>query len=304
MRRTYISVILVLVAALLLVLIHDQVNIPVIHGRTIRYPSQLLLEDFQSPLDRDLSETMLKIENTGLPGLFEEIFLKPLVDDPTELNLCVKAVQINEQQQPVLFEVLKDCARILSIPCPLMYIADLPGINALTTNFHEPIIILHSTLVRRCDDKSELRFIIGHECGHIKCRHVRCQMVLRTILHSFRSVMGPDVESFMPFLLPVLKFAREAEFSADNAGLVCSQDISAAEQALCRLVTGLDRGSVGEINVESFLRQRTDKDFSRFSEALLLWQELTSEHPYIPDRIKQLRHFFHTRYPTIMEAAS
>jgi len=264
----------------------------------IAFPEQVLLEDFQRPLDRDLTEQLVAFERTGASQFLDSKILKPYFDDLNTREMTVKGVELRSDQfpdRPELYRIVEDCAKILGIPKPRVYIADQPGPNVYTANLTDPIIVIHSSLLRSFKDPTELRFIIGHEMGHIRCRHVKWQTTLRSIVSTIRGTkLLPDEAALLPFL-PLFKWSREAEMSADNAGLICCQDLKAAERALVRLTLNLDEQTVGKINVDTFLQQRQTEDLSKFSEVILYWQQLLQDHPFVADRILELRKYEKTR---------
>jgi len=253
-----------------------------------RIPARLFLRDFQRPLDRDLIKKLKIIEENPLMEWVDKRVLKPLFDDVQTARFSVEGVELTAGQfpdRPELISLVEDCARILKIKKPRVYVANRPGLNAFTTNFEDPIVVLHSSMLRRYDDPAELRFIIGHEMGHIRCSHVKWLMVVRLATQTLGETVAVALE------LPLLKWAREAEMSADNAGLICCQDLKAAERALIRLVLNLDDRSVGKIDVDMYLEQLTRANVSKPADAVHCWRQLTQDHPFIPERIKQLREF-------------
>jgi Zn-dependent protease with chaperone function len=267
-------------------------------GSKISFPEKLLLEDFQRPLDRDITEQLVAFEQTGVSQFIDGNILKPYFDDVQTQRLTVTGVELGPDQFPDrqdLNRIVEDCARILEIPKPRVFVADFPGVNAYTLNMADPIIVVSSSLVRRFDDPGELRFVIGHEMSHIRARHVKWKAVLHAIVESLRNLkLFPSDVAILPFL-PLLKWAREAEMSADNAGLICCQDLETAERALVRLALNIENSKIGRINVESFLQQRGTESLSQFSEIMLYWRQLLLEHPFIPDRILQLRKYQESR---------
>lgn len=264
----------------------------------LKIPEQVLLEDFQRPMDRDLTEQLIAFEQTGFSKFIDGKVLKPFLDDVHTRHLAVTGVELTQDQfpgRPDLHQAVEDCARILGLPKPRVFITDQPGRNAYTMNLVKPVIVLSSTFVWAFRDPAELRFVIGHEMGHIKCRHVKWNAVLHAIVESVRqSRLIPDEPTLLPFL-PLFKWAREAEMSADNAGLICAQDRQAAERALVRLGLMLEDESVGGINVDAFLRQGEAEELSKFSEVLAYWRHLLREHPFAPERIQELRKYEKTR---------
>jgi Zn-dependent protease with chaperone function len=113
------------------------------------------------------------------------------------------------------------------------------------------------------------------------------------------SRMVPDELTILP-LLPALKWAREAEMSADNAGLLCAQDLGASERALVRLLLDVDEGTIGRVDVNKYLAQKDDLQLSRVSDTWFYVQQLSRTHPFVPDRILQLREYRKGRYGRLL----
>jgi Zn-dependent protease with chaperone function len=264
----------------------------------IKYPEVLLLEDFQRPMDRDLTEQLIAFERTGVSKFIDGNVLKPFFDDVNTRRLTLEGGELRPEQFPDrqdLQRIVDDCARILGIPKPRVFIRDTGEMNVYAANMAEPVIVVSSSFLRIFSDSAELRFVIGHEMGHIKCRHLKWKAVLNAVVESLRRLPAvPEEVSLLPYL-PLFKWAREAEMSADNAGLICCQDLKAAERALVRLVLGLDDKTIGRINVDAFLKQRESENLSKFSEAIIYWRQLLKEQPFIADRILELRKYEQSR---------
>jgi Zn-dependent protease with chaperone function len=250
------------------------------------FPTCVLNTDFQSPIDAELIAPFKDFETTELSQKIDATILRPLFDDTTTISHTVTSVEITENQfpdRPDFRRMIHDCARILGIKKPRVFVTDGPGRNAFAANFSDPIIVLHSSLLCRNVSDRELRFIIGHEMGHIKCAHIKWH----TAIDIARSTLPEKIAAIA--LLPLLKWYRESEFSADNAGLLCCQDIGTAERALLRLELGLSELTIGHINVEEYLKQKESGHFGAIAEGVQLWREILSGHPFTPARIRQLR---------------
>jgi Zn-dependent protease with chaperone function len=136
--------------------------------------------------------------------------------------------------------------------------------------------------------------------GHIKASHLRLRLLIDQLARTLsRSPIIPDELAVLP-LLPALKWAREAEMSADNAGLLCAQDLGAAERALMRLLLNLDEETIGAVNVDKYLAQKEGLGLSGISEAWFYLRQLSRSHPFVPDRIRQLREYRRERYDAVM----
>jgi hypothetical protein len=73
-------------------------------------------------------------------------------------------------------EMVDSCTEQLGITPPRLFIENDPHTNAYVTRLQEPhLLVLTSSLYNLYEDNpEELRFIIGHELGHLKCNHIRC----------------------------------------------------------------------------------------------------------------------------------
>lgn len=293
-KKNYGSVILWIILILILSVCSFSAYTIWIKPSPIRFPREVMLQDFQCPVDKEsvgkLEELYERLDaSTGkIMSLFEKEVYKPIWDDTQTIYYAVEAVEINDKQFPDrknLNLIINECAQILGIKRPRVYIEDRPGLGAFTTNVNDPFIVIHSSLLRRHISDAELRFIIGHEMGHIKCHHVKWNIMFDLITTSL-----PEKAKGL-LSLGVLELARKAEMSADNAGIICCQDIKVAEKALMRLLLNIEDDSIGKVDVNAFLEQKESTDISSYSEIMLFLKQLERTHPFIKDRIRQLREY-------------
>jgi Zn-dependent protease with chaperone function len=104
----------------------------------------------------------------------------------------------------------------------------------------------------------ELRFVVGHELGHIKSGHVLYYQIAM-LLPVLAEVVGAatfGVGSLLSFPLEValVRWQRMSELTADRAGLLACQDVDAATTALIKLA-GLPLKFFDKVNTEDFLAQ-------------------------------------------------
>ena len=265
----------------------------------LKFPPRVMLQDFQSPNDNITGEITKTFENTVLSQLADDTLIRPLLDDSQTIMYCYSAVEITNRQfsgRQSLNQIVNDCARIMGIKRPRVFIQAGGGMNAFTVNVADPIVVLSDTIVSSCTD-DELRFVIGHEFGHIKCSHVR----MLTILKAAQAVLPENILT-SSLILPYLKLCREAEYSADNAGLLCCQNLDAAEQVLLRLLCGLGEQHVGKINVDEFLAQVDEHEFSKAASVVQWGRSVLMTHPFIPSRIKAIQKYAKEyRYHALLE---
>jgi Zn-dependent protease with chaperone function len=198
-------------------------------------------------------------------------------------QLLGQAVKVGPKQFPRLYAIAADCANVLSVPVPQIYVVNHPMVNAFTFGTEEEsFIVLHSALVDALDEK-ELHFVIGHETGHIQNKHVVYGTAL-TILTSgvLGMVLGPLVE---PALVALRAWYRRAEITCDRAGLLCAGDLDAGVASFMKLAIG-SRRLYEEMDVDEYIKQIEEGQTSmgRFS-------EFFATHPFLPKRIQALRTF-------------
>ncbi|MBW2732203.1 MAG: M48 family metallopeptidase [Deltaproteobacteria bacterium] len=198
------------------------------------------------------------------------------------------AVKVTEKQFSEIHQTTVDCARRLQIPVPTVYIA--PEVGALNAHTFgttdDAYIILNGVLVDHLD-ADELRFVIGHECGHIHNEHVVYTTSLYYLLYSANVFLRWIVQ---PAILALQSWSRRAEISCDRAGLLCCQDRDTANAALIKLALG-SKKLAQEIDVSEYLKQL---DESQQGAGKLL--ELFQSHPYLPKRVAALELFAQTHY--------
>ncbi|MFH1464304.1 MAG: M48 family metallopeptidase [Pseudomonadota bacterium] len=138
-------------------------------------------------------------------------------------------------------------------------------------------IVVHSALLRDFS-LEQLRFVFGHELGHVVFGHSR---------FSVREIFARHEERGMPAALASLLFrwSRAAEVSADRVGLLCSGKLPGAVSALFLTASGLQ--GVHEDRVLRSLRAQYD-ELERHLSDVHGSHGWIRTHPMIPVRFKAL----------------
>lgn len=205
------------------------------------------------------------------------------------------AVRCGPRQYPTLHRILQDCCQILDMPEPELYVTGNPIPNAFAGSVERPYITLRSGIVDLLPDEG-LYYLMGHELGHIKAEHVLYFSVARVIaplleLLGRRTLGLSDVASY-GLLLALYEWSRQAEFSADRAGALCSQDPDAVLDSVLAMAGGGGRMR-REASREVFLEQArayVDADpLDSVGKALVfLMQGVTRTHPMPVHRAREL----------------
>ena len=121
-----------------------------------------------------------------------------------------------------------------------------------------PFIVLTTGLVN-LNDEEELRFVVGHELGHILSGHaVYRTMLLILIQLSIRIAWMPiGYLGLRAIIWGLEEWFRKSEVSCDRAGLLAGQDVDAARRALMKLAGG---PQLSELNPDAFREQAREYD--------------------------------------------
>ena len=192
-------------------------------------------------------------------------------------SLVRGGIPVTWEQAPQLAGLAQDCVQKLE-PGPVQfYVLPTEQLNAFTFGLSNPkVVVLYSSLMEVMD-ADELRFIMGHELGHVALGH----SWLNTLLGGMAGVPV----SFGAAIILTLVFRwwnRACEYSADRAGLLACGSLVKATSALAQL-------AVGDLNSQAELQQTLqvlDAQDERIENVI---GETLSTHPMIMNRIKELR---------------
>lgn len=192
-------------------------------------------------------------------------------------GLLRSGVRITPQNGPQLVEIARSCqARLQPGPVDL-YVLPARALNAYTFGFAKPkIIVLYSPMLKVMDE-DELRFVIGHEMGHVGLGHAW----LNTLMGGLAGVPA----GFAGAVILNLVFRgwnRTCEYSADRAGLLACGSLVKSISALAQLEVG-DLTTRTEVQQALAMLEHQDDTLSGSL------GEVLSTHPMIIKRIKELQ---------------
>jgi Zn-dependent protease with chaperone function len=225
-------------------------------------------------------DTLLKLLN----GLFNERAMR--------LNFLASGVKVSERQFPHIHEMLRDGAYVLDMDVvPELFVTQTPLVNAMALGTNNPFIVLNTGVVDLMDAE-ELRFIIGHELGHVLSGHA----VYRTMLYNL--ILLAQRIAWMPIgyiglraiIWGLEEWYRKSELSCDRAGLLAGQDIDAARRALMKTAGG---SRLAEMNADAFHEQAHEYDaVPDLRDSLLKLLQLQGmTHPFAVVRFAELDHW-------------
>jgi Zn-dependent protease with chaperone function len=166
-------------------------------------------------------------------------------------RLLTDSIRLTKSMAPELVGALAECRETLELENPVeLYVRPDPRMGASCSRSPSGLIsiALTSRLIEAFSP-SELRFVLGHELGHVRWDHFAIPMPLTATIQDYagRLVSRPQA-------LEMFVWSRAAEITADRAGLVCSRDPEAAAASFFKLASGLSSSSV-KADLEAFASQ-------------------------------------------------
>ncbi len=199
-------------------------------------------------------------------------------------QLLESAQRVNPTASPRLANVVTETADRLK-PGPVeVYVLPTRQLNAYTFGLGSPkVIVLYSGLLRIMDE-DEIKFILGHEMGHVALGH--------TWLNSLIGGMAGIPSPFSAAAVLALAFRswnRACEYSADRAGLIACGKPEKAISALVKLVAGPQADDPGDLELAY---QQIDAEDDTIMGEL---SEVMTSHPLMIRRIERIRQFARSR---------
>ena len=193
-------------------------------------------------------------------------------------SLVKTAQKVTPQTTPRLNELVQECRATLHVEPVQTFVANRNALNAYTFGLTSPKVVVIYSALGQIMDEDELKFIIGHELGHLKLGH--------TWLNSLVGGMAGIPSPFMGAILMEAAFLwwnRACEYSADRAGLLACGDTAKAISALLKIGVGL-QASQG-IDPQRALQKLRDEMNDTASNI----GELFATHPLVARRIDELK---------------
>lgn len=251
------------------------------------YDGSSSAREYAHPMD---SMIINFLDNPAINAVFKEI-----VNASASVSwgsVLASGVPVNENTYPHINRLVKECCQTLRIKQPYVVVSSsAPGLlNAMTMGSdEEPYIVLSPLLVKTMNE-NRLKYIIGHECGHIAMGHVTYHTVLN-IAKNFAAevpLIGPILQKYGT--LPMQAWSRRSEISADRAGLLCCGNAEDAKRALLQL-------EMPFMDVELFDINEYISNSNKFlgNGVLRKIGEYEHSHPLIPKRIEAIDLFSNSK---------
>lgn len=197
-------------------------------------------------------------------------------------SLMRHTLTVDQRTAPDLDAVVDECSAKLQPGQVDVFVAKQNQLNAYTFGLSEPkALVLYAPLFKVMS-AGELKFIIGHEMGHVALGHTW----LNTILGGMAGIPAPFGASVI--LYAVFRWwNRMCEFSADRAGLLACGDKNLAVSALVKLVAPEVRTQREFEHALALIDAEDDRIANRMNEVF-------QSHPMLIRRINELLEYTRT----------
>ncbi|MFC7548871.1 M48 family metallopeptidase [Plantactinospora sp. GCM10030261] len=168
-------------------------------------------------------------------------------------------LRVDHRQYPRVYQRFTEAAATLDVPeLPELFVTQSPWITGKAIGLDRPFVVLTSGAVQQLDD-DELRFLLGHELGHVRSGHAVYKTMLTVLTRWAANLSWLPVGALAlrGIIAAMLEWWRKAELSADRAGLLAGQDPAAALRLLMKLAGG---GDLTQIDTTAFLEQAAEYD--------------------------------------------
>ncbi|MDJ0617538.1 MAG: M48 family metallopeptidase [Calothrix sp. MO_192.B10] len=254
-------------------------------------------EAFKHPLDIQAEQAL-----RSLPGfdLIARKFVEFIYERPQLISLMGNSIQVGPRQYSTIYQIFRECVRDLDIyPEPGLFIAQNAQVNSYALGQDHPYIVINTGLLDLLNE-DEIRTVIAHELGHIKCGHtILIQMAIWAM--NAAAFLGDVTFGLGNFVSTGLIFAffewrRKAELSADRAALLVMDDLEPVMLSMMKLSGGSHKYA-NECSLQEFINQSDnyqalDEDTLNQVYKFLLYngaQGMMLTHPFPVERVRYLR---------------
>ncbi|MEH2404782.1 M48 family metallopeptidase [Nostoc sp.] len=254
-------------------------------------------EAFRHPLDRQAEQAL-----RNLPGfdLIARKFVEFIYERPQLVYLMGNTIQVGPRQYSTIYQMFRECVRDLDIyPEPTLFVSQNPQANSYALGQENPYIVINTGILDLLDEV-EIRAVLAHELGHIKCGHtILIQMAMWAM--SAASALGELTFGIGNLVTQGLIYAffewrRKAELSSDRAALLVTDDLNPVMSTMMKLSGGSNKYA-NECSLQEFIKQSEnyqalDEDGLNQVYKFLMYngaQGMMLSHPFPVERLHYLR---------------
>lgn len=210
-------------------------------------------EAYRHPLDQQATASLRAVP--GFELLVQKLSRYSLEQIIYE-TFCATGVRVTERQCPQIHALLREACRVFDMPEPALFLTQSPTVNAFAAGREKPLMVLFTGIIEHLNDE-ELMGVIAHELGHIHCGHSIYRLMMELVKIAGRvggAKLGFGDALSLPIEMALLEWARKAEFSADRAAVLVTQNPEAVFSTLFKITGGTPK-IFNQMDREEYLKQ-------------------------------------------------
>jgi len=215
------------------------------------------------------------------------------------IEASFNGILLGEKQMPHVFGQAVRAARILGMShMPDIYLSGERPWDCLTFGTDKDSFVVIGSAIAGNFQGVDMLYLLAREMGHCKAGHALWKTVIRFFLGEqgpakgfmaggiFNAILSPTALISGAMEMPLLAWARQAEITADRAGLIAVGSEAVARRTL--LSWSLKSSFIfKQVNLEAWLEQQREDD----GDMLRLSELTTTSTPYLGPRLKLLNQF-------------
>jgi Zn-dependent protease with chaperone function len=212
-------------------------------------------EAFRHPLDRQAEQALRSV-----PGfnLIASKFIEFIYERPQLVYLMGNSIQVGPRQYASIYGMFRECLRDLDItPEPTLFVSQNPQVNSYAMGQENPYIVINTGLLDLLEP-DEIKTVLAHELGHIKCGHTILTQMAIWVMNA-ASVIGEMTFGLgnlisQGLIVAFYEWRRKAELSADRAALLVMENPRTVMTTMMKLSGGSNK-LIDECSLEEFIKQ-------------------------------------------------
>ena len=195
-------------------------------------------------------------------------------------SLLAQAQRVTPQATPRLATLVAETTARLQAGPVQTFVVPSKTLNAYTFGLSSPqVVVLNAPLLHMMDE-DEMRFILGHELGHVRLGHTWLNSLIGGMA-GIPSPLGASAILAMAFLW----WNRACEYSADRAGLLACGNPHKAISTMVKLAAGPEARTRSDLQrALQYIEAEDDHVLNNLGEAL-------ATHPMAIRRIEELQRY-------------
>jgi Zn-dependent protease with chaperone function len=259
-------------------------------------------EAFKHPLDLQAEQALRSV-----PGfnLLASKFVEFIYERPQLVYLMANSIQAGPRQYSTVYGLFRECVRDLDVsPEPILFISQNPQVNSYALGQEHPYIVVNTGLLDLLTE-AEIKTVLAHELGHIKCGHtILIQMAMwvmnaASIIGEMTFGLGNLISNGL--IVAFYEWRRKAELSADRAALLVMEDTRMVMTTMMKIAGGSGK-FLNECSLEEFIKQsenyrNLDDDGLNQIYKVLMYLGVNGmlSHPFPVERVHYLQEWSNSR---------